>query len=243
MGLVIVLGGLITSPLFLAVAFPDNIPIVEKAAWMGARSAQYDLGQHYFDGDVVPKDLKKAEFWFEQAALRGDVDAQFNLAAIHYNKRVNVAYHSKKAFYWYKQAALQGDVEAQYMLASLYHRGWGVAESSKNACMWFEKAAQQGHTTSQHSTGYCYYNGILGPPSAQQRYKMAFDFFSKAAQKNFIESDYALGTLYFEGKGVPKDWNKAYYWFTQGAQQGHIPSATLLAFLKKSIVPKQTTDD
>jgi len=35
------------------------------------------------------------------------------------------------------------------------------------------------------------------------------------------EGQFALGTKYYNGDGVPRDYAKAVYWFTQAAEQGH----------------------
>ena len=40
---------------------------------------QFKLGVNYFRGNSVPKDLKKATYWFTKAAEQGHANAQYNL--------------------------------------------------------------------------------------------------------------------------------------------------------------------
>ncbi len=47
-----------------------------KSAQEGSVSAQKILGAMYYDGDGVPKDLKKAYAWYSLAALQGDPSAE-----------------------------------------------------------------------------------------------------------------------------------------------------------------------
>ena len=44
---------------------------LKAKAERGDAEAQYRLGHCYSDGDVVPKDEKKAVFWFRKAANQG----------------------------------------------------------------------------------------------------------------------------------------------------------------------------
>jgi TPR repeat protein len=50
-----------------------------KAANSGSSIAQHNLACMYLNGDGCQRNLDVARHWFEQAAMQGDVDAQFNL--------------------------------------------------------------------------------------------------------------------------------------------------------------------
>jgi len=51
-------------------------------------------------------------------------------------------------------------------------------------------------------------------------YKQAAYWWKKAAEQNHVVAQYKLGLLYKEGRGVPKDEEKAHYWFLKAAEQG-----------------------
>ena len=73
----------------------------------------------YDFGEGVTKNLSKAAYWFEKAALQGPVGAQFMLASMYYYGGGVKKDHSKAA-YWFEKAALQDQPDAQYNLAMMY---------------------------------------------------------------------------------------------------------------------------
>lgn len=75
-------------------------------AEQGYPLAECQVGFFYLEGIGVEKDLKKALFWTERAAMHGDRDGQCNLAWI-YEEGFGVEKDMEKVKYWYKQAALQ----------------------------------------------------------------------------------------------------------------------------------------
>lgn len=54
----------------------------EKAAELGNTEAEYNLGVFYEQGIYVNKNLEKAIFWYEKAALKGHLDALSNLSLL-----------------------------------------------------------------------------------------------------------------------------------------------------------------
>ena len=53
-----------------------------KAGERGCANAYYNLGIHYVNGDGVEIDTKKAKYYYELAAMMGDVDARHNLGTM-----------------------------------------------------------------------------------------------------------------------------------------------------------------
>lgn len=83
--------------------------LTEKAARGGNRIAMHDLALYYTDGrGGVQTDVAKAVGWFEQAANRGVVDSQFNLAVLSESGQ-GIERNIETAFFWYSIAAQQGD--------------------------------------------------------------------------------------------------------------------------------------
>ena len=76
-------------------------------AKQGYPLAECQVGYFYLEGQGVEKDLEKALYWTEQAAIHGDWDGQFNLGWF-YEEGTAVPADMEKARHWYKQAALQG---------------------------------------------------------------------------------------------------------------------------------------
>ena len=56
------------------------------------------------------------------------------------------------------------------------------------------------------------------------------EIFSKAEQGH-ADTQNKLGLMYFHGKGVPKDYEQAYAWFTKAAEQGHTNAQSNLGLM------------
>ncbi len=80
--------------------------------------AQFNLGNCYYSGKGVKKNLKKAVYWWEKAANGGYVMSQYYLASCYENGE-GVERDISKAKYWYKKAAEKGDSEAKKALEKL----------------------------------------------------------------------------------------------------------------------------
>ena len=52
-----------------------------RAGELGHAAAYFNLGTAYYNGEGVEKDTEKAKYYYELAAIGGDVTARFNLGA------------------------------------------------------------------------------------------------------------------------------------------------------------------
>ena len=62
--------------------------------------------------------------------------------------------------------------------------------------------------------------------------EVAYRLFLEAAIKGNSRAKYNLGIMNFHGRGVPKNLDEAYYWFSQSAQEGNEPSQKALQSVK-----------
>ena len=85
----------------------DDIAALRAKAEKGDAEAQTILGEKYFFGIGVPKDLREAAKWFWIAADQGHAKAQFNLG-VSYRLGEGVPKDSVTAYAWYNLAAAQG---------------------------------------------------------------------------------------------------------------------------------------
>ena len=53
-----------------------------KAGELGCAAAYYNLANHYYNGDGVDVDKKKAKHYWELAAMKGDVHARYSLGML-----------------------------------------------------------------------------------------------------------------------------------------------------------------
>ncbi|MBQ8247053.1 MAG: SEL1-like repeat protein [Lachnospiraceae bacterium] len=227
---------------------------LEKRAKKGDVLAQFEVGNGYYDGFIIKKDLKEASEWYlkameqgheeaakkfysfyskelEKRAKRGDVEAQFAVGNCYYNGN-NVDKDIKVASEWYFEAMGQGHEEAKAKFYSFYSKQ-------------LEKRAKQGDVLAQFEVGNCYFDGkqvekdreiaaewyMRAMSQGHEEAKIKFySFYSKQllkkAKDNDAEAQYQMGEYCFNGKGVDRDTEKAAEWYLEALKQGHEDAKT-----------------
>ena len=185
------------------------------AAARGNRTAQYHLGEYYYNGDAVPQDYRKSALWFEAAATAGYHPAQYKLAHMHQTGLVE-AFAPEVIAHWYREAAEQGNHLAAYELGQIYNYGYGkIPPIPAQAYYWHQQAAQKDVRDSEFYLGYFYEHGYGIP----RNYHQALQWYTRAANKNHAQAQNNLGRMYKFGDGVPPDKAQARQWFAKAAQQ------------------------
>lgn len=126
-----------------------------KAAFLGNAEAMYELGNNYSIGRGCRKDLAKAKYWLEKAAMNGNDTALYKLALL-YDHKLN---DKEDAFGWYLLSAERGNPSAAYHVATLYESGYGTDQNKKEAYEWYVKAASCGHLLAKERLIHLYPNG------------------------------------------------------------------------------------
>ena len=168
-----------------------DLAATKAKAEAGDPEAQVNLGVMYLDGDVVPRDVQQARYWFNKAA-QGDPVRQYMIGEI-----LSKTYRDYRlAHRWYEKAADQGHADAQYRTGVRYHGGQvaGTKIVGKNylkAAQYFVKAADQGHAKAQYMLGEMYYKGE-GVPKALDK---ALEWFRKAADQGHFNAQAMLRLL------------------------------------------------
>ena len=187
---------------------------------------------------IREKDGYTAVPWYEKAAEKGYVQAQFHLGGLYAEgrrvSRDGVPQDAAKAAQWYQKAAEQGHAEAQYALGWMYSEGRGVPRNNDKAVQWFQKAAAQGHAKAQFRLRELYAQG-RGVPQDDAKVATAkvTDFnppgdgylidISKPAEKrnvpaegNAQENKAAQRSKSVAGQGDPPDENSLGFAIGQG---------------------------
>ncbi|HEY3835318.1 MAG TPA: tetratricopeptide repeat protein [Bryobacteraceae bacterium] len=76
-----------------------------------------------------------------ERALKGDAEAQFDLAKGYEGGRMGLPQDLVQAAHWYREAANQGDPFAQASLGIFYNMGKGVDRDYLQSYLWFAKSA------------------------------------------------------------------------------------------------------
>jgi len=181
-----------------------------NAAEQGDATAQYNLGNCYYNGNGVPQNDSEAVNWFRKAAEQGHADAQYNLGYCYYDGK-GVPQNDSEAVNWFRKAAEQGHAEAQYKLGDCYYYGEGITQNYSEAIKWYKKAAEQGDASAQYHLGDCYYYG----DGVTQDQSEAIRWYKKAAEQGHIGAQCELGDHYYF-----KDDFEAVMWYIKAAEQG-----------------------
>ncbi|MBQ7501887.1 sel1 repeat family protein [bacterium] len=180
---------------------------LRSLAGKGDPEAQYQLGERYFEGIGVDKDLKQAFLCFGKAAQQGHAEAQFMLGRC-YHMGWGCGKDPLTANHWYFQAAEQGVSQAQFYLNSLkaeegdviaqcnladsYYDGNGTEKDFAKAAYWYKQAAEQGEAYAQFMTGLCYFRG----EGFSQSYDEAIKWYRLAAEQGDANAQYNLAVCY-----------------------------------------------
>lgn len=110
-----------------------------------ARAAeQYNNEANYYIGEkeLWERDYYEAGKLFEQAALCGNANGQYNYALTimmgEFPKKTPI-----EACYWYWKAACSGQTKAMVNLAESYMKGTGVLKDDKKMLYWYARAAHE----------------------------------------------------------------------------------------------------
>ncbi len=167
-------------------------PSRKNGSWYSASGVEalYDVGNAYFFGENVRKDVIESVKWFVLAAEYGHVGSMMDLAGMYY-KGEAVAQDYAKAAKWYERAANAGNVDAMYNLGSMHVDGNGVAKDYDKASEWWERAAEHGNVKAMYNLGSMYYYGI---GTAQNLIK-AGEWYQRAAALGDENAKYRLDEI------------------------------------------------
>jgi TPR repeat protein len=208
----------------------DTIEALKVRADKGDAFALEELGCAYRDGEVVGRDLEKAEtfFWKAYAASNFWAHVDLDLLADAYTKGAGVPKNVPKAIKIYKKLIESGSrfsflgVSDSCLwadeLARIYESGDGVPKDMTEAAKWYRKAAEQGDADAQYSLAWAYEKGVGVETNAVEAVK----WYQKAAEQGETAAEFSLGLMYYNGKGVPQDYSEALKWNRKAANQGDI---------------------
>ncbi len=196
-----------------------------SAATQGDCESQYQLGNYYGKGRGVEQNSKKAAKYYQKAATKGHREAQYQLGWL-YENNIGVPQNGKKAVKWYLLAARQGDRRAPFKLGNMYRDGKCVPQDYLKASIWFTIADTMGHPTldkrdkitQEELTAMIEENRseVLDEDKESANW-----YYLLAAQYGSAKASFKLGKMYRDGRIMPKDYVKAYVWFSIADIMGH----------------------
>jgi hypothetical protein len=166
------------------------------------------------------RDLRCAiNYYYEQAAARGNVEALFVCGWLYHNGGVGLAPDLPRAINCYQQAADRGHVKAVRELGRVYYTGGhGVEADWRRAISYYEQAAAKGDVDSLFWIGMCYYVGGYG---VTIDWPQAIAYFQEAAAKGHLDALYSIAKCYDEGgHGIAANEVTARQFYERAAARG-----------------------
>ena len=207
-------------------------------------AAAYYLGDCYYYGKGVAKDVKKAFQLFTSAALNKITEAEY-MVGLCYLEGTGVGQDSTQAVAWFTEAAKYAHPLSQYYLGAAYMTGNGITKDIPRAAQWLVHAAKQGVVEAQRDAGICYEmlgklkgaatlflaGAEAGDSYCQERIadcyadgygtlqctELAVHYYELAANQNNVNAQVKMANRYAEGNGVEKSIKKAIYWWIKAA--------------------------
>jgi len=121
-----------------------EMPDLVARAGAGDSHAYVELGNRYFFGEAVAKDMPEAFRWYLRAAETGSDAGMLNLASC-YRKGEGVPRDLDLAVKWYKRAMNTDPTFAPFELGVMYENGEGVPKDCEEAIRLFSVALEGGH--------------------------------------------------------------------------------------------------
>ena len=128
-----------------------------EAASAKVPAAAYALGLILLT-DGKPDSDRRAVSLFQDAALRGDADAQYGLAVLYKDGR-GVAKNQTDAALWMGRAALGKNIAAETEYGIMLFNGEGIPRNEQAAAAMFRRAAEKGGAVAQNRLARLYFAG------------------------------------------------------------------------------------
>ncbi len=189
-----------------------------RLARAGDEVAQISVAVDYENGtNDARKDPVEAAKWYRQAALTGNMEAQFLLAKLIAKSPPGLPVNAADGIKLLQSAAEKGHAPAQNELGLRLQKGAGVPINLPEAVKWYEKASNQNLVAAHVNLGLLLVKGDGLPQDLSKAVKL----FEKAAEAGDAWGMNNLGSMYEMGWGVPKDIEKAKIFYRQASEKGN----------------------
>lgn len=181
-----------------------------------------------FSDDVTLDRIEQTDLYAK--ADDGYADAQFQLACF-YQKQKKKDYQT--IVMWLTKSANQGYLEAQFALGRIYQYGKpGVLPDPELSEKYYEMAAEKGDKEALRALAYLRRSPsykIKSAPDIDEKWDM--EWLAKTAGYGDSISQYELGRLFEEGAKVPRNYEKALYWYERAANQNRLEAMCAAAYM------------
>lgn len=191
----------------------------QKSSKQANAASTHMLGVCYEEGIAVEENLKQAIEYYQAAFHQGYVDSGIRLAQIHESK--NTEADTKSALEYYVECAKKDHPTALFKIGMAYLEGKGLKKSVESAHMWLNKALDKGSVEAMNQFRLIGAKSSSDVRTREQLFLLAKElyysgkfaesapYFEITAKEGILEAIRYLYEMSRDGKGVPKDDQKA----------------------------------
>ncbi len=152
----------------------------------------------------MPDDFDETMMSCRQAAVKGSLEAQFNLGLL-YGMGLGVRQDYTEALEWYRKAAERGYAQAQNNLGWMHGTGRGVPQDYVQAYAWYSIAAAQGEETARENRDCLAL--VMTPSQLERSQNLAGELFNRLGMGKGDGSNQEEGgdSSSRSGRDVPSD--------------------------------------
>ncbi|MQP64747.1 hypothetical protein GE253_05240 [Niveispirillum sp. SYP-B3756] len=203
---------------------PINFTIAEtwlrRGAVKGDSECMALLADMHMGRQAAVPNPGEAIVWYTAASELGHAGALAALGLAHQTGKF-VPLDPLRAIHFLEKATQAGHVEAAFHLGISHLEGRGIPVDYGKAAQLLAKAAEQGHPNATYNLGVLYFHGH-GVARDQEK---AMGYYARSAELGSPSGQFRLAHALATGQELlPADPEKALYWFTLAAEQGHVPA-------------------
>lgn len=186
-----------------------------RAASSGSNEGKLNLAVLYFRGTGIVRDPHIGVVLLQELADKKIPRAEDYLG-IAYFLGIGVEKDTVKAEKWFERAASHHSPEGEYAMGTLYSVTENHPHDFVKAADYLRQSADSGYVAEMHSFGLL----LVNHPEINQQPGEAVHCLQAAAEGGAYRSSIVLGVLARDGRGLPKNEEVAYQWFTIAVKQG-----------------------
>lgn len=174
-----------------------------------------DIGEAYFTGKGMEKNVEIAYSYFKQAADQQNPIGYFNMSRYFIDKE-----DYKQAILNLQKSLSLGYSKAALLLANMALEGKGTRKSKSKAFKYIQDAANQNDIDAYNILAEYHLKGI----GTKKESTKAWEYYQKSADMGNTEGMYQLGLLFLSSKNNQKNMESALHWLDKAATSLHVPA-------------------
>lgn len=216
--------------------FDTSIELFTESAQAEYLPALRNLGECYFFGNAVQKDVEQGLKFLEEAADKGDIKALIELSMIYFLGE-DVTKDLEKSLNYLTIAVKTEDPEAMLYMGRYFFSQKDFA----TALPWFQKSADAGYSDALDTLGIVYLLGKGVEPDVNR----AIELFMEASEKKNPSACFHLAKIYLYGfEDVEKDELKGLRFLYQAFASGSVAAIEKYGelLIEGEIIPQNVDD-